>query len=188
MKNDNQENTKIEREDFRMFHQLQYDRIEKIELGRDNFSNFIVTITSGIFLIGFSDLSKLNEITGTLIPIIVIFINYAAITYINKSREFKLMHKQRAKEARENYAKELQDINDKVYESMKVTEKKTRFRRGQIFKTLHYIIIFSAIFMIGYYWVSLKNKQKEPLQIEIKEPLNIGVKNNQTVDYTKPKK
>ena len=59
-------------QNFRMYHQLQYDRIGKIEARREVFSKFVITISTGIYLIGFRNLEDLNILTGVFLPILEI--------------------------------------------------------------------------------------------------------------------
>lgn len=100
-----------EYENFRMYHQLQYDRIDKLESKRETFSNLVLTLSAGIYLIGFGDSEKLNDFTGVYLPIIIIFVNIAAIVFASKSRYWIKLHQERAEVARDKYAKELNELN-----------------------------------------------------------------------------
>ena len=114
-------------ENFRMYHQLQYDRIDKLESRRENFSNFIITISAGIYLIGFQNLSDLNLVTGLFLPIMVIIVNISAIIFADRSRHYVKMHQERAKNARAEYAPQLNVISSQVE---KIDSSKDFFRRN----------------------------------------------------------
>jgi len=127
---------------FRMYHQSQYERIDKLEARREFFSNFVITLSSAIFVIGFSDIAKLNAVNGTLLPSMIVLMNWVSIIFIRKSRIFIKMHQDRAKGAREMFAPELNQINQKVG---KIDSGKDRFRREMLYIYVHILIIVITI-------------------------------------------
>lgn len=145
-------------ENFRMYHQLQYDRIDKLESKRETFSNLVITVSAGIYLIGFDEITNLNIVTGMCLPIMVIVVNLASIMFANRSRAFVKMHQNRAKMARATYAPQLNDINSKVY---KLDSSKDAFRRNRIYKYLHVSIIVIALLSIFSFFQYGGNKTAE---------------------------
>ena len=53
-------NENLDKENFRMYYQLQYDRIDKLETKRENFSNYILTISSAIFVLSITSAKDFN--------------------------------------------------------------------------------------------------------------------------------
>lgn len=104
-------------DNFRMYHQLQYDRIDKLESKRETFSNLVLTLSAGIYLLGLGSIEELNPITGKYLSIIVILVNIAAIIFANKSRYWIKLHQERAKVARNIFAPELEFFNREANEN-----------------------------------------------------------------------
>ncbi len=141
-------------ENFRMYHQLQYDRIDKLESRRETFSNFVITISAGIYLVGFGDLSKLNLISGIFLPVIISLINLSSIIFAHRSKHYIKMHQERAKIARAEYAPQLNSISSKVE---KIDSMKDPLRRDMIYRYLHVSIIVIAILsVLGYFYYGIK--------------------------------
>lgn len=131
---------------FDSYHQLQYDRIDKLETKRENFCNYIITITSGIFAITFNYLDKLDLKNSIFIFLFVLIINSISIIFICKTRPLIKMHQNRARLARKDYLGVLGKINDLV---PKPESSKDYFRRDLIYTYLHIIMIcFFATFLL----------------------------------------
>jgi hypothetical protein len=112
-----QERTQLEYENFRMYHQLQYDRIDKHESKRETFSNLVLTLSAGLYLIGLGDVEKLNDFNSFYVSLIVIFVNIAAIIFASKSRYWIKLHQQRAEAARIEFAPKLEEWNETAFEN-----------------------------------------------------------------------
>ena len=69
----------IENEDFRMYHQLQYDRIAQLEQQRLMITNFVIGLSIISFSFAFSDINKLNIINAVGLPIVIIISNIFAM-------------------------------------------------------------------------------------------------------------
>jgi Mn2+/Fe2+ NRAMP family transporter len=141
------EKKKFEAENFRLFYQIQYDRIDKLETKRENFCNYIITISSAIIILG---LNSSKEITLTLLSknllfLFLITLNILVIIFINKTRLWVNMHQARAKEACDRYAKEFNDIKELIE---KPESNDDIFRRSRIYSYVHSLIILLAILFI----------------------------------------
>jgi len=137
-----------DREDLRMYHQLQYDRIAQHEQQRLSVSSFVVGFSILSFTIGFNDIRQLNLINGLFLPIIISAANYFAAVYAEKARYFVKMHQDRAKEVRAMFAPELNQINSSVG---KVDSNTDRLNRTNLQMYMHYLFIVVAIATIVIY-------------------------------------
>jgi multisubunit Na+/H+ antiporter MnhG subunit len=134
-----------DRQHFDLYHQLQYDRIDKLETKRENFCNYIITISSGFFVIVFTNTEKLNLTNSLFLFIFIFLINTIAILFICKTRPLIKMHQGRAKLARKRYLKELGRISDLV---SKPVSAKDLFRRDLVYCYLHGLIIIFFISLL----------------------------------------
>nr|WP_315207455.1 hypothetical protein [uncultured Flavobacterium sp.] len=132
---------KIESENFRLFYQIQYDRIDKLETKRENFCNYIITISSTLLVFG---LNNSNE-NKSLLLLFIIIINILAIVFIDKTRLWVNMHQERAKEASAKYAIEFNEIKDSVG---KAESDNDTFRRSRIYSYVHGLIILTSIIFL----------------------------------------
>lgn len=140
-------NITIEKEDIeylKAYHELQYERIDKLEGQRFNFANLILTLSTFALTFGYKDASIQleNGVQKAIIPLLLIVSNIVAIIYINKTRAFIKMHQERAETARELYAPVLNQINNKV---KKVDSNKDLFKRSNLHVYLHALFILIAI-------------------------------------------
>lgn len=124
-------------ENFRMYYQLQYDRIDKLETKRENFCNFVLTLSSAIIVFSLSTDNRLNQYINYLIALIIIF-NVAAILFFSKTRSFIKMHQKRASIASEKFANELLLINKEVG---KINNDGDLLNRNNIYSIVHFAII-----------------------------------------------
>ena len=124
-----QERTQFDYENFRMYHQLQYDRIDKHESKRETFSNLVLTLSAGLYLLGLGDIEKLNDFNCIYVSSIVILVNIAAIIFASKSRYWIKLHQERAATARKEYAPKLEKLNQKAYENYQKKLEKNRNER-----------------------------------------------------------
>lgn len=135
-----QKNKKMseDKQHFDMYHQLQFDRIDKLETKRENFCNYVITISSAFFIIVFTNTEKLNLTNSIFLFIFIFLINSIATLFIFKTRPLIKMHQERAKLARKKYSKGLNKISAKI---PKPDSDKDPFRRDLIYCYLHGIII-----------------------------------------------
>lgn len=129
-------------ENFRMYHQLQYDRIDRLESKRETFSNLIITISIAVFTFAYSKESGLEKQGDYALPILIILVNVVAIIFAAQSRYFIKMHQRRAEIAREMFAPALNLINDQVD---KKDGNKDYFNRNRLYILLHILFIIAAI-------------------------------------------
>ncbi|WKL46357.1 hypothetical protein Q1W71_15495 [Flavobacterium pectinovorum] len=160
-------NDEANSENFRMFYLLQYDRIDKLETKRENYSNYVITMSSAIYTVGFAFLEKLNFSHLNVLGLFVIVVNLVAILFIWKTRPWVKLHQMRAKIALERYANEFSTIIDeakkeviKKYKGGNSLEKyynkytyfyegdKDYFRRSRIYSYLHILIIILTLVSI----------------------------------------
>ena len=134
-----------EYENFRMYHQLQYDRMDKLENRREIFNNIVLTISLAIITFGFSKESQINLWTGIGLSIILILANIGAIFFSKRSLEFFKMHQARAKAAREKYAPELNEINKQIG---KRDSNKDPFSRTKLYIYIHELTI--AVIIVSF--------------------------------------
>lgn len=132
----------FEKDDFRMYHQLQYERIAELEQQRLTMTNFVVGVSIISFTFAFSDMGKLNVINAMALPIIIIISNIFAMLYTSRSRKFIKMHQQRAEKARERYSPELNQINKAV---SKIESSRDPFNRTRLQAYLHILLIAIAL-------------------------------------------
>ncbi|MBL4559889.1 MAG: hypothetical protein JKX79_02775 [Labilibaculum sp.] len=139
-------------ENFRMYHQLQYERIDKLETKREIFSNIVITLSSGFYLFGLGKLFVLggtpgakNVYLGGFLLVLIILINICSILFANNTRVYIKMHQKRAKKARSEYASQLNKINKQV---KKKNSNRDFFSRNRIYKYLHVLLIVFALFSL----------------------------------------
>ncbi|KAA9338842.1 hypothetical protein [Adhaeribacter soli] len=174
-----------EYENYRMFYLLQFDRIDKLETKRENFCNYVLTISSAIYVAGFAFLEKLDFENLYILACFVILINFASILFVWKTRPWVKLHQERAKLASEKYSKKLLKIEGKAEKLVKdryigknfLTKyyyKKTYsfnsdqdwFRRSLIYVYLHFLIIVLSFISIPY--SNQIEKEKDNNSAEIK--------------------
>jgi hypothetical protein len=142
MNSNREELIKMDKEDFRMYHQLQYERISQLEQQRLTMTNFVIGISLLAFTFGFSDFSNLNLVTAIGLPVAIIISNLFAMLYTSRSRKFIKMHQKRAEKARELYSKDL----NRIYESVpKVESEHDFFSRARLQIYLHLLLIAIAL-------------------------------------------
>lgn len=157
--------------DPNLFHQLQYDRIDKLETKRENFSNYVLTISSGIFILSISILDKYNPILILGIFMFGFSINIIAILFIKSTMPFITMHKERAKKIREKYNIDFSNIINSVVKpkpEIELFKKNYSFKRHDIYILLHWIIIIFFALITIYSCIAEIEKIK-PLLIQMVE-------------------
>lgn len=160
--------TSEDMENFRMLHQLQYERIDKIQTSRENFSNYVLTISSGLYLLAIPNLSEINYKNFILITSFIILINIVAIIFSHNSRKFVKFHQKRAKKMRKAF---IIEIHSTLYSNKKPNVK--GLNRNNLYKILHCLIItFSILFCA----VNLCDKKYQHVQ-KIKR-IEIDLKND----------
>ena len=140
----------IENEDFRMYHQLQYDRIAQLEQQRLTMTNFVIGLSIISFSFAFSDIDKLNIINAIGLPAVIIISNIFAMLYASRSRIFIKMHQKRAEKAREIFSPNLNSISKKV---PKINSNRDPFNRTRLQIYLHVLLIVVAILPAVMYFV-----------------------------------
>jgi hypothetical protein len=136
--------------DENQYHQLQYDRIDKLETKRENFSNYVLTISSGIFILGASNHEDMNLAISFVIFVFGLCINIIGILFIKDTMPFIAMHQQRARKIREEYDERFNKINESVFNpnpQIKIFKKSYPFNRHNIYILLHWVIIFFFAFI-----------------------------------------
>lgn len=131
--------------DENQYHQLQYDRIDKLETKRENFSNYVLTISSGIFILGVSNPEKINLAIAFVIFVFGLALNLIGILFIKSTMPYITMHQQRAKKIKEEYDERFIKINNSVFNpnpEIKIFKKLYPFKRHNIYILLHWVIIF----------------------------------------------
>lgn len=136
---------KFESENFRLFYQIQYDRIDKLETKRENFCNYIITISSALFALGFAKSNDIELFHKDIMLWFIILVNILAIVFIHKTRIWVKMHQDRAKQASAKYSPEFNEIKDSVG---KPESDEDIFRRSIIYSYVHGLIIFMSILLI----------------------------------------
>ncbi len=136
---------KFDSENFRLFYQIQYDRIDKLETKRENFCNYIITISSALVVFGFAKPNEIALESKNLMLGFIILINVLVIVFIAKTRLWVKMHQNRANEASSKYAVEFNEIKDSVE---KAESDKDLFRRSRIYTYVHCLIIIMSIIFI----------------------------------------
>lgn len=121
-------------DNFSMYHQLQYDRIDKLESRRESFSNLVLTLNVGILTFGFLKEYNVEEIIQNLLLLLIIVINTIAYSFIRQSIIFIENHQNRARLALSLYDPVLDSI------SVRFREKQSKFRlfrRNNLYIYLH---------------------------------------------------
>jgi multisubunit Na+/H+ antiporter MnhG subunit len=136
-------------ENFRMYYQIQYSRIDHLETKRENFSNYVLTISSGIYALTISNTENISSLIILSVLAFVVLINSISILFILKTWPLIKMHQKRAKKARLKYSADLYRLNEsvkkpnskfKIYKKYYVSTK-----RHNIYIYLHAIIILFFI-------------------------------------------
>ncbi|KRD10035.1 hypothetical protein ASE21_09945 [Flavobacterium sp. Root901] len=144
----NLENRKINQENFRNLHSLQYDRIGKLESQENYISSFVTglsTITIAFSFISETFDSKLKYI---VLPLIFSVANIIAILYIQKTRSFIKLHQSRAKKLRETFAENFQALYEEI---KKPDSNKDIFNRTNYMSALHLVIAIIGFSIIYYF-------------------------------------
>lgn len=169
--------TEQEYENFRAYHSLQYERIDKLESRREIFNSIVLTASLGVITFGFSRDSKVNLYTTSGLALIIVLANLIAIVFSRRSFEFVKMHQERAKVARTIYAPEFNEINDIVG---KRDFKKDWFRRTNLYIYLHLltiVVVFLAYFssINTIFIVDKNNGSKAIIKTTHKKPVSTTV-------------
>jgi len=113
----NQEN----REEFILkYYEHQYERMAKLEDHRLIVTNIIFTLSLIAFTFGFDKDKTSSIISGVAIPLIIFTSNIFAVLYINSTRRYARIHRDRAKEILRQYASYIFEIDQKIGEIPKV--------------------------------------------------------------------
>lgn len=142
MNKEKKKKKKLDSENFRLFYQIQYDRIDNLETKRENFCNYIITISSALVVFTFTEPNKIILESRILLLIFIILINILSIIFIDKTRLWVKMHQDRANEASSKYAIEFNQIKDSIG---KAESNKDFFRRSRIYTYIHCLIIIISI-------------------------------------------
>lgn len=145
MNEEKKKKKKFNSENFRLFYQIQYDRIDKLETKRENFCNYIITISSALVVFGFAKPNEIALESKNLILSFIILINILVIVFIDKTRLWVKMHQDRANKASSKYVIEFNEINDSVG---KAESDRDLFRRSRIYTYVHCLIIVMSIIFI----------------------------------------
>jgi amino acid transporter len=134
---------KADKEDWRIYYKLQYDRIAHHEQQRLTFSNIIVAITAFLVTFGF----PFNNNTFLYVNIVMtsafaIIINIGAIIFIDKSRHWIKFHQERARKIGEIA---FSDISEEMSNVSKIDSDFDLWNRTEIQKLTHKVIIILLI-------------------------------------------
>jgi len=157
--------------DENQYHQLQYDRIDKLETKRENFSNYVLTISSAIFVLGASNLEKINLTVSFVTFAFGLCINIIGILFIKSTMPFIKMHQQRARKIRQEYDERFCEINESVFKpnpQIKIFKKSHPFNRHNIYILLHWVIIFFFAFIPIYFCFAHHEMDKPLVDVLVK--------------------
>ncbi len=136
---------KMDKDNFRLFYQIQYDRIDKLETKRENFCNFVLTLSSAIIVFSLNTDNRLPKYTNYLIVLICI-INLAAIIFINKTRPFIKMHQKRADLASKSNENSFNKVKRKIG---KANSNEDYLNRNNIYTYLHVCLLLFMIALLA---------------------------------------
>lgn len=157
----NEETKSAELQDWRDYHRLQYDRIAQHENQRLTFTNVVLVVSSAVFLFG----TRIPEVTSlqlTVLSILVVLINFAAIMFIDESRYWVKYHQNRAKFARKRFGSDLPsdepESGEKAYDFVPKPQNKkysdsNPFRRTELQKIIHLALIAIAVLIAATTWL-----------------------------------
>ena len=128
-----------EKEDWRIYYKIQYERINYLEQQRLTFSNIVVVVTALFVTFGFSvQESYLLWSKIVITSIFIVAINISAILFINKSRYWIKLHQERARKIREVMFNGLNEIMEEI---PKTDSNLDPLRRAEVQKLIHKIFI-----------------------------------------------
>ena len=140
----------VDKEDFRMYYQHQYERMSQLEQQRLIFTNLILGLSLLSFSVAFADISKLNVLNAGGLPIAVIISNWIAILFNRRSRSFIKMHQARAEKALEIFAPELDRISRQI--ASPINSNRDWFRRAALQNYVHIAVMLIALLPIAAYF------------------------------------
>ncbi len=136
---------KFDSENFRLFYQIQYDRIDKLESKRENFCNYIITLSAAVLAFGLAKPNEISNVDKNLILGFIVLVNVLVIIFIDRTRLWVKMHQKRAELASEKHASEFNEIKDSIG---KAESDKDIFRRSRIYSYVHGLLILICILFI----------------------------------------
>ena len=142
------EKNRIDQENFRNLHNLQYDRISKLENQENYISTFVTGLSTITIVYSFMTESFDTKLTHLILPLIFTASNFIAILYIRKTRKFIKVHQSRAEKMRETFAPNFQILYGEIE---KPDSNKDFFNRTDYMSLLHLIIAFIGISIICFF-------------------------------------
>ena len=139
-----------ESEYVRMYYEHQYDRMAKQEEQRHSMANIIVSLSVLAFTFAFASGQDLSLITGVLLPLVIIAANIIAWLYMQRTRSWIRVHRQRAKAVLTEYAPSLSHIDGITPERHEVTA----VGRGGLQQILHIVLAATAGAVIVYFVIT----------------------------------
>ena len=149
------------------YNQLQYDRIDKLETKRENFCNYVITLTSAIYTIGFIFLEKIQFAYAFVLICFIIILNLTAIIFNWRTRPWIKLHQERAKLVRAKMSTDFEKLEDDAKKNIKEKYIKKKswfnfyqkatyrlksdgdpFRRSRVYSAVHWIIILFSIYSL----------------------------------------
>lgn len=88
--------------------------MDKLESRREVFSSLVLTASLGLITFAFTKDSQINIVILIALAVTMIFANWIAIKFAERTYKLFKMHQNRAEEARNVYAPKLNEINNKV--------------------------------------------------------------------------
>lgn len=127
----------------RMYYEHQYDRLNALESQRLTVTLTVVGVSAAAFALNtIGDPSSVTN--GAVVPVIVASFNLFAIAYLLRITELMVVHEKRAKQALEEFAKPLFDLDTTI-----PFPAKNRFGgRSNIHLYVHIAIAFIAILLL----------------------------------------
>ncbi len=145
----NTDNTKVEI--FKSLHDLQYDRISKIETQNNYITSFVTGLSTLTIAYSFKESGLLTFFNGLILPCIFIIANIIAVFFLLKARTFIKMHQSRAQEMRKKFAPDFHNVYLNVGK-----EKNGKFsHRTGYMALLHILISLIGLIIIVKYFIEL---------------------------------
>ncbi len=157
----------MDEESLISYNQLQYDRIDKLETKRENFCNYVITLTSSIYTIGFVFLEKIDFRYAFVLIWLIVLLNFIAIIFNWRTRPWIKLHQERAKLARAKMSIDFEKLENDATQNVKekyATKKSIfkfyneatyrfnsysdLFRRSRVYSFLHWIIIIFSLYSL----------------------------------------
>ncbi len=143
MEDKTKKNENIDFEIFSGLHNLQYERISKLEDQNNHISNFVSGLSTITIAFLFTD-KTIDSKPAFYLIIIFIGANILACFYLIQTRRFIKMHQERG----EHLRRELSDSVHEIYQNVKKPKIPIIFNRTILMVYLHILIIIAGFVLI----------------------------------------